>query len=98
MGLTRFNLPNHPQTHMESPRSVERRGPATLIVAKRTDQFRTCKSKVMKDTFPTDFYLNPMCHGGLISQFDSSSGKHTIIYEDGRSEDLDMSKEDWEFL
>ncbi|CAA6662138.1 unnamed protein product [Spirodela intermedia] len=36
--------------------------------------------------------------GGIISGFDGHSRKHTIIFEDGRIELVDMSTEDWEFL
>ncbi|GAB2233336.1 hypothetical protein Drorol1_Dr00002557, partial [Drosera rotundifolia] len=34
---------------------------------------------------------------GIIKQFDSESKTHLIMYEDGSSESLDMSKQDWEF-
>ncbi|XP_048319328.2 histone-lysine N-methyltransferase ASHH3 [Ziziphus jujuba] len=35
---------------------------------------------------------------GIITRFDSYSRKHSIMFEDGVTESLDMSKEDWEFV
>ncbi|XP_010251460.1 PREDICTED: histone-lysine N-methyltransferase ASHH3 isoform X3 [Nelumbo nucifera] len=34
---------------------------------------------------------------GIIKRFDNNSKKHTIMFEDGCVEILDMTKEDWEF-
>ncbi|XP_011080198.1 histone-lysine N-methyltransferase ASHH3 [Sesamum indicum] len=34
---------------------------------------------------------------GIISQFNNTTRKHLIMYEDGHSEFLDLSKEEWEF-
>ncbi|KAG7017154.1 Histone-lysine N-methyltransferase ASHH3, partial [Cucurbita argyrosperma subsp. argyrosperma] len=34
---------------------------------------------------------------GIIKRFDQYSRKHSIMFEDGNVEFLDMSKEDWEF-
>lgn len=35
---------------------------------------------------------------GIIRRFDNFSRKHSIMFEDGAVEFLDMSKEDWEFV
>ncbi|KAL2540827.1 Histone-lysine N-methyltransferase ASHH3 [Abeliophyllum distichum] len=34
---------------------------------------------------------------GIIRQFDSNTRKHVIMFEDGNTEFLDLSKEEWEF-
>lgn len=34
---------------------------------------------------------------GIIKRFDNKSKKHLIMFDDGDTEFLDMSKEDWEF-
>ncbi|KAK9124884.1 hypothetical protein Scep_013730 [Stephania cephalantha] len=39
--------------------------------------------------------INNRCVVGVIRRFDKYSRKHTIMYEDGDSEVLDMSAEDW---
>ncbi|KAI5675181.1 hypothetical protein M9H77_06131 [Catharanthus roseus] len=35
---------------------------------------------------------------GIVKQFDSSTKKHLIMFEDGSLKSLDLSKEDWELL
>ncbi|MQL82336.1 hypothetical protein Taro_014783 [Colocasia esculenta] len=42
--------------------------------------------------------LDIIYYGGVISEFDSHSKKHTILKEDGEYEVLDLSVEDWELL
>ncbi|CAA7398637.1 unnamed protein product [Spirodela intermedia] len=37
-------------------------------------------------------------YGGVISEFDSQSRKHTILTEDGQYKALDLSVEDWDLL
>ncbi|XP_078445531.1 histone-lysine N-methyltransferase ASHH3-like [Wolffia australiana] len=36
--------------------------------------------------------------GGIITNFDNQSREHTILFEDGHIECVNMSKEDWDFL
>ncbi|XP_043719873.1 histone-lysine N-methyltransferase ASHH3 isoform X2 [Telopea speciosissima] len=53
--------------------------------------FHNCIGEVVRIIRPMD----KRCFG-IIKRFDNNSKKHTIMYEDGRVEIVDMSKEEWE--
>ncbi|KAJ7975545.1 Histone-lysine N-methyltransferase ASHH3 [Quillaja saponaria] len=54
---------------------------------------RNCIGEVIRITRP----VNERCFG-IIKRFDKRSKKHSIMFEDGSVEFLDMSKEDWELV
>ncbi|XP_062170373.1 histone-lysine N-methyltransferase ASHH3-like isoform X3 [Alnus glutinosa] len=54
---------------------------------------RNCIGEVIRITRP----MNERTFG-IIKRFDNFSKKHSIMFEDGAVEFLDMTKEDWEFV
>ncbi|GMI72449.1 SET DOMAIN-CONTAINING PROTEIN 7, histone-lysine N-methyltransferase ASHH3 [Hibiscus trionum] len=56
-------------------------------------RFRCCIGEVIKMSRPiNDSYF------GIIKRFDKYSKKHTVMFENGSVELLDLSKEDWELI
>ncbi|WOL19311.1 histone-lysine N-methyltransferase ASHH3-like isoform X1 [Canna indica] len=69
-------------------------GSHSFVAHKRKSNFNNCIHEVVRIWSPQD----KRYYGGVILGFDSYSRKHTIITEDERVENLDLSKEDWELL
>ncbi|XP_059655897.1 histone-lysine N-methyltransferase ASHH3 [Cornus florida] len=59
-------------------------------------QRRTCPHNCIGELIRIFGHTNNRSFG-IIKRFDSNTRKHSIMYEDGKIEFLDLSKEDWEF-
>ncbi|XP_072973531.1 histone-lysine N-methyltransferase ASHH3-like isoform X1 [Typha angustifolia] len=63
------------------------------LLDRRKTQFQNCVGELVRVWRRDNRY-----HGGYIYDFDSFSGRHTIMYVDGSLDILDLSQEDWDFL
>ncbi|XP_021907030.1 histone-lysine N-methyltransferase ASHH3 [Carica papaya] len=68
-------------------------GSSQLFHGRRQICFHNCIGEVVRISRPMN-----QRYFGIIKHFDKYSRKHTIMFEDGSVEFLDMSKEDWELV
>nr|GMD73800.1 histone-lysine N-methyltransferase ASHH3 [Ipomoea batatas] len=59
--------------------------------AQRVRSMRNCIGQIIRISRSSD-----MRSYGIIKQFDSTTRKHLIMFEDGKTEYLDLSREDWQ--
>ncbi|XP_019152077.1 PREDICTED: histone-lysine N-methyltransferase ASHH3-like isoform X1 [Ipomoea nil] len=59
--------------------------------AQRVRSTRNCIGQIIRISRSSD-----MRSYGIIKQFDSTTRKHSIMFEDGKTEYLDLSREDWQ--
>ncbi|URD86077.1 Histone-lysine N-methyltransferase [Musa troglodytarum] len=81
------------KANLESGRS-NMEGSQSYVARKRKSEFHNCIYEVVRIWSPQ----YKRYYGGVILEFDCYSRKHTIITEDERVENVDLSKEDWDFL
>ncbi|THU44988.1 hypothetical protein C4D60_Mb02t13150 [Musa balbisiana] len=81
------------KANLESGRS-NMEGSQSFVARKRKSEFHNCIYEVVRIWSPQ----YKRYYGGVILEFDCYSRKHTIITEDERVENVDLSKEDWDFL